>query len=124
MIDLAIVDAVCRERRESALPRPMLQEVTAEASEAAQQRPALRAEVYQLRAAIRTPEPAAAQEASDAPERLAQIEDRLARIEARLGEQDEMFATILSKMIEWIDEDETIGRHAHGRPEPETHLKG
>jgi uncharacterized coiled-coil protein SlyX len=44
---------------------------------------------------------------------MGQIEARLARIEVRLSEQDEMFATILSKMIEWIDEDEAIGRHAH-----------
>ncbi len=110
MIELALVEAVCRERRETALPRPVLQEVKAAAAMPLR---SIRIEVHELKAAIGTAKPA--NESGTAPEgdRMAQIEARLARIEARLGEQDEMFATILSKMIEWIDEDEALGKVAH-----------
>ncbi len=109
MIDLALVEAVCKERRETA-PKPVLQEVKAEAGSLR----SIRSEVHDLKAAIGTAEPAnESGKTSEGADRMAQIEARLARIETRLTEQDEMFATILSKMIEWIDEDEALGKVAH-----------
>ena len=115
VIDLALVEAVCQERRESALARPVLHEVKPEPET---ERPSIRAEVYELRAAIGANATMAEEQAAmpgETADRLAQIEARLMRIEARLTEQDDMFATILSKMIEWIDEDEAIAGKAAGR---------
>jgi type II secretory pathway predicted ATPase ExeA len=108
VIDLAIVEAVCKARRETARPvsaEPVLEDVAAT-------RPSIRAEVHELKAAIGSM-PVPANEGGPVESGMAQIEARLSRIEARLAEQDEMFATILSKMIEWIDEDEAVGRPAH-----------
>jgi len=111
VIDLALVEAVCLERREAVLSIPVVQPVMAEASP---HKPSIRAEVHELKAAIANGTvPANCDVADQGNDRMAQIETRLSRIEARLSEQDEMFATILSKMIEWIDDDETVGRKAH-----------
>jgi putative secretion ATPase (PEP-CTERM system associated) len=114
VIDLALVEAVCKERRDAALPMSGEQSGKAELKAVARApSPSIRAEVHELKAAIGSRAPANCDEADATTDRMGQIEARLARIEARLSEQDEMFATILSKMIEWIDEDEAIGRHAH-----------
>jgi general secretion pathway protein A len=110
VIDLALVDAVCVERRQSAIPKQIVAEV---ARDTAAPRSAIRAEVHELKAALMTPTPANADGPLASADRLTHIEERLTRIEARLSEQDEMFATILSKMIEWIDEDEAIGKVAN-----------
>lgn len=112
VIDCALIEAICKERRETAIPKQAVATATAQA---AAPRSAIRAEVHELKAALMTPLAANADEPmSEADmDRLTQIEERLTRIEARLAEQDEMFATILSKMIEWIDEDEAIGKVAN-----------
>ncbi len=106
-IDLTLVEAICKARRETA-PKPVLQEVATTSLRS------IRRDVHALKASIGTARPA--NESGAAPEgadRMAQIEARLVRIETRLSEQDEMFATILSKMIEWIEEDETVGASAN-----------
>jgi hypothetical protein len=111
VIDLALVEAVCLERREAVLSIPAVQVVQAERSP---QKPSIRAEVHELKVAITSGAvPANSDTADEGSDRMARIETRLSRIEARLSEQDEMFATILSKMIEWIDEDEAVGQKAH-----------
>ncbi|MBO9671679.1 MAG: general secretion pathway protein, partial [Sphingobium sp.] len=111
VIDLALVEAICVERREAVLSIPAVQPVAVEPSP---QKPSIRSEVHELKAAIASGTvPANCDVADDGSDRMAQIEKRLSRIEARLSEQDEMFATILSKMIEWIDDDEAVGPKAH-----------
>jgi general secretion pathway protein A len=111
VIDLALVEAVCKARREAALPR-FGGQPGAPAPKATAPTPSIRAEVHELKASISDRSPANSDEIDETTDRMGQIEARLARIEVRLSEQDEMFATILSKMIEWIDEDEAVGRQA------------
>ncbi|MBO9577026.1 MAG: AAA family ATPase [Sphingobium sp.] len=111
VIDLALVEAVCLERREAVLS---LSPVQAPKAEPSPQKSSIRSEVHELKAAIASSAiPADSDAAEEGGDRMAQIELRLSRIEARLSEQDEMFATILSKMIEWIDDDEAVGQKAH-----------
>ncbi|HEY1125537.1 MAG TPA: AAA family ATPase [Sphingobium sp.] len=110
VVDLAIVEAVCAERRRLAVTRP----AATDAKPGPAAKPSIRAEVHDLKAAIASGAvPANSDEAEPAVDRMTAIEARLSRIETRLSEQDEMFATILSKMIEWIDEDEAVGLKAH-----------
>ncbi len=111
VIDLALVEAVCLERREAVLS---IAAVPAVQTEQSSEKPSIRAEVRELKAVIASAAtPANSDVADEGADRMAQIETRLSRIETRLSEQDEMFATILSKMIEWIDEDEAVGQKAH-----------
>lgn len=109
VIDLAIVEAACAERRKVSLTVPAV----SDAQQALQAKASIRAEVHELKDAIARTAPANSDETDPAQDQLALIEARLSRIEARLSEQDEMFATILSKMIEWIDEDEAVSQKAH-----------
>lgn len=109
-IDAAIVEAVCLDRRETAVVMAMPEAPSPENAASAPARPSMLAEVRELKAALRAVEPF--EQADAGTDRLGQIEARLSRIETRLSEQDEMFATILSKMIEWIDEGETANPQA------------
>jgi len=111
-IDAALVEAACADMAEEFAPVEVVPGGTlvkgGVAAEAAPQRKAelqaLRADVHSLRTAM---EDAAEQEQEPSDgDRLARIEARLGRIETRLEDQDEALRRILSKLIDWMDEDE------------------
>lgn len=107
MIDLTLMESVCNARRETSPQLALQNAVPAQIRSISRDVHALRAT---LSAAAAADEDAMTPQGAD---RMTQIEARLARIETRLSEQDEMFATILSKMIDWIEEDEALGASAN-----------